>query len=38
LIKITKAFDWHVEGEIVNDNLEPLKVDPDYAAKMRQDL
>ena len=38
MIKITKAFDWHVEGEIVEYNLEPLKVDENYAEMMIADL
>lgn len=35
---MTKAFDWHIEGEILNPDYEPLKVDDDYVDKMRKDL
>lgn len=38
MLKVTKAFDWHVEGQIVQTDLAPLKVDENYAAKMREDL
>lgn len=38
MIKINKAFDWHVEGEIIDENLEPLKVDDVYAEMMMKDL
>lgn len=29
-VKITKSFDWHVEGEIIETSLEPLIVPDSY--------
>lgn len=38
MVKITQAFDWHIEGEIVETDMEPMKVDEDYVNKMKEDL
>ena len=38
LIKITHAFDWHVEGEIIEKDLPPVEVDENYVDKMVKDL
>lgn len=38
MLKVTKAFDWHIEGEIVEVDVAPLEVDEHYVEKMRADL
>ena len=38
LIKITQAFDWHVEGEIIDRDLQPAELDPTYVDRMIADL
>ena len=37
-MKITKAFEWHIEGEIIDENPQALKIDPTYVARMKQDI
>jgi hypothetical protein len=37
-MKITKALDWHVEGEIIDYNPPILEVGEEYVEKMKQDL
>ena len=37
-MKITKAHQWHIEGEIIDQNPPPLKIDPAYVARMKQDI
>ena len=37
-VKITKTFDWHVEGEIIEKKLEVIQVPEDYVEKMKLDL
>ena len=37
-MKITKAYDWHIEGEIIDENPPELEVDPAYVEHMKQDI
>lgn len=37
-MKITKAFDWHVEGEIIDENPACLEIDPRYVDRMKEDI
>lgn len=38
IIKVTKCFDWHIEGEIIERNAKPTHVDESYVEKMKSDL
>lgn len=38
MMKITKSFDWHVQGEIIERELKPIEVPENYVQKMREDL
>lgn len=38
IIKVTKALDWHIEGDIIDENPGDLEVDPTYVEKMKQDI
>ena len=38
ILKITKTYDWHVEGDIIDDNPEDLIVETDYVEKMKKDI
>ena len=37
-MRITQAFDWHVEGEILDRDLEPLEVSDSYVMQMKRDI
>jgi hypothetical protein len=37
-MNITKAHEWHIEGEIIDENPAILEVDPKYVDKMKQDI
>jgi hypothetical protein len=37
-MKITRAFEWHVEGEIVNENPEFLPIPAGYVEQMKRDV
>lgn len=30
MMKITNAFDWHIEGEIIDENPAIIEIDPAY--------
>lgn len=37
-MKINKAFDWHIEGEIINRQPEKVPLSDDYVNNMKNDL
>lgn len=37
-MKITRALDWHVEAEIVDECPPDLQVDPAYVQNMKRDI
>ena len=37
-MRITKALHWHVEGEVIDAHPAPLKADPSYVEKMKEDI
>ena len=37
-MKVTKAFDWHIEGQIIDENPLDLEVDTSYVEKMKNDV
>ena len=38
MMKITKAFDWHVEGDIIDENPPVVEIDPSYVENMKRDI
>ena len=37
-MKVTKAFDWHIQGQIIDRNAANIPISDDYVEKMKQDL
>jgi hypothetical protein len=37
-MKITRALDWHVEGEIIDESPPDVEVDPAYVENMKKDI
>jgi hypothetical protein len=37
-MKITNAHDWHIEGEIIDENPPIIEIDPAYVENMKKDI
>jgi len=37
-MKITNAHDWHIEGEIIDENPAIIEIDPAYVENMKKDI
>ncbi|MBS1889698.1 MAG: hypothetical protein JST59_00265 [Actinobacteria bacterium] len=38
IVKVTKALDWHVEGDILDRNVAPLEIPANYLENMKANL
>jgi hypothetical protein len=38
IMRISKALDWHIEGEIIDENPPHLKIDASYVENMKRDI
>jgi hypothetical protein len=38
MMRITHAFDWHIEGDIIDENAPIVEIDPAYVENMKRDI
>lgn len=37
-MKITRALDWHIEGQIIDENPPDIEIDPAFVENMKKDI